>query len=369
MKSTKRLIVAAAAVSISLVSVAGVAGAAPAPDPVKQALIAAQAKMTAPTKIYQTIPLKTPAPKGKSVIFLNNGNASTVLIAAGVQEAAQALGWSYESIAYNSANPATLQQAMMNALQKNPAGVALAGEDPGKWGDAVTAAYAAAKVPIIAGSTCPVNQVGSIFAGGSTCANNGPIGKALADWFIADSGGKGSILLQNMPIYNVYIVWRDAFLAEVKAKCPGCTVKVQETTLGQFAAGQIPSALVSTLRANPEITYLFFDNSAWSRGILPALDAAGLLSKVKVGGQAIDDNTLANLKNKQNVVWSANSFKVYGYADMDSLLRVLTKSTGITKNSAIPFQLVTTVNAGSVELPYVAPETALAQYKKLWKVA
>lgn len=372
MKSRRSLTVMAAAAAVALASLAGAASAASAPaaetDPVKQALTAAQAKMTAPTRINQNIPLKVRPPKNKLVIFLNNGNAATQLIYQGVQQAAAAVGWREQSVSYNSANPATLQQAMMSALQQKPAGVIIAGEDPSKWGTAVTTAYAEARVPIIAGSTCPVPQIGSVFPGGSTCANNGPIGKALADWFIADSKGEGHILLQSMPIYNVYVVYRDAFQAEVKRLCPKCKVTVVETTLSQFAGGQIPSALTQVLRANPDIKYLFFDNAAWSRGILPALDAAGLLGKVKVGGQAIDDNGLQELKNGRNVVWSANAFPVYGMASMDSLFRVLTKSSGLTKNSAIPFQLVTSVNASTVTLPYTAPRAALQQYKKLWRI-
>ncbi len=367
MKLTKRLIAVAAVTTITVSSLATAAMAAPAPDPVKQALIAAQAAMRTPTKITQTIPLRTPGPKGKSVIYFNNGTPATQLIQDGIQQAATAGGWTFDSLTYNSANPATLQQAMMNALQKNPAGVIVSGETPGNWGAAVTAAYANAKVPIVAGSTCPLTQTGPIFPGAATCASPADNGRTLADWFIADSKGTGHALLQSMPSFNVFVVLREAFQAEVKAKCPACVVEVLETTLSQYAAGQIPSALVNTLRAKPDLTYLFFDNGAWARGIMPALAAAGLTDRVKVGGAGVDESGLALLKASANVAWMATSFTVYGYANFDSLLRVLTKSTGISKNSSIPIQLLTPANVGGVSLPYNAPTTALAQYKKLWK--
>ena len=92
-----------------------------------------------------------------------------------------------------------------------------------------------------------------------------------------------------------------------------------------------------------------------------------VLLDINLPGQSGMD-TLQELKNRRNVVWSANAYPIYGMAGVDSLLRVMTKSSGITKNSAMPFQLVTSVNAGTVTLPYVEPSTALAQYKKLWKV-
>ncbi|CAB4970770.1 MAG: substrate-binding domain-containing protein [Actinobacteria bacterium] len=369
MKSTKRIIALGAALSISMLSVSGVAGAAPAPTPVQQALGLAAQRMVVPTKILQTVPLKSKPPTGLNVVFMNNGTASTQLIAQGVEEGAKALGWTYQSMSYSGSNLATLQAAMMNALATRPAGVMLAGVNSGAWGESVTQAYAEAKVPIIIGSTCPAAPVGPIFPGGSTCANNGPIGKALADWFIADSGGKGHILIESMPFYAVYVVWLDAFKAEVARLCPDCKIDVIEVTPAQFAAGQITGQLVSKLRSDPSITYLFYDNAAWSAGILPALDSAGILDRVKVGGQALDANSLAALKNHQEVVWSANAYPIYGYADIDSLARILTKSSGMTKNSAMPFQLVTSVNAGSVTLPYTEPANALEQYKKMWKVS
>lgn len=372
MNSTKRLVVAVAAVGVSVTAFAGVAGAAPTatkPDPVQQALIAAQAKMLPPTKILQTIPLKSKPPTGKLVIYMNPGNAPAQLIAGGIQQAADALGWTFESITYNPASPATLQAGMMNALQKNPVGVLTIAEDPSKWGTAVTAAYAAAKVPIIANSECPVSIGGPVFAGASSCVNFVAPGKILADWFIADSKGQGKVIFQSMAMYPTLVVLRDAFLAEIKAKCPGCTAQVVETTLGQLSSGQIPSILVNALRANPSVNYLFFDNAAWATGIMPALDAAGLLSRIKVGGNAIDTIALSNLKNGQGVAWTATPFPQYGYAGIDSLLRVLTKSSGISKNAVIPFQLVTSVNAASVTLPYIQPANSLEQYKKLWKVA
>lgn len=373
MKLARQLVLGVAALGVGVFSIVGAAAAvplplAPNPDPVAQALIAASAKMVPPTKINQTIPLKSKPPSGRLLIFMNPGNAPAQLMAAGMRDAASALGWSFESVTYNPASPATLQAGMMTALQKQPVGVLTIAEDPSKWGAAVTAAYANARVPIVAGSQCPLTAGGPVFPGANGCASFVGPGKALADWFIADSKGKGSVIWQSMSIYTTYVVLRDSFLAEIKAKCPGCTAQVVETTLGQLSAGQIPSLMVNALRANPNVNYLFFDNAAWSNGIMSALDAAGLLGRIKVGGNAIDVTALSNLKNGQGVVWTASAYPIIGYAAVDSLLRVITRSSGVTKNAVVPFQLVTSVNAGNVTLPYVEPANALAQYKRLWRI-
>ncbi len=323
---------------------------------------------TAPTAILQDVPLAAAGPKGGSVIFLDNGNASTAEIWGGAKEAAESGGWTFSTISYKSNDPSTLQRAFMTALQKKPTGVILAGESPSTWGASVTDAYAAAGVPIIAGSTCPVEATGSIHPGSGTCDQNPRTGKALADWVVADANGSPvDVLMQSMPQYNVYIGFRDAFQEELKRLCSDCTATVQETTLAQFGSGQIPSAFVNTLRANPDYDYVVFDNGAWAQGFIPALNAAGLKDQVTVIGNGINGDILAQLQAGSVAAWSANAFRIYGYGSFDSLLRVLTESEGIEKNSALPFQLVTPESAQGLTLPYTEPATALEQYRTLWK--
>ena len=341
-------------------------GSAPAASTSEAAELAAQAT-SVPASILQTVPLNTAAPKGRSVIFLDNGNASTAEIGNGVRQAAEAGGWSFSTISYKSNNPATLQAAFMTALQQGPAGVILAGESPSTWSQSVVDAYAEANVPIIAGSTCPVEAIGTVVAGSGTCEQNPRTGTALADWVVADANGEPvDVLMQSMPQYNVYIGFRDAFREELARLCPDCTATVQETTLAQFGANEIPSAFVNTLRTNPDYDYVVFDNGAWARGLIPALNAAGLADQVKIVGNGINEDILSLLKSQDVDAWSANAFGLYGYGSFDSLLRVLTDSPGIEENSALPFQLVTSETASAVRMPYSEPATALEQYKELW---
>jgi ABC-type sugar transport system substrate-binding protein len=255
----------------------------------------------------------------------------------------------------------------MTALQKNPAGVIVAGETPSDFNTSVINAYASAKVPIVAGSTCPVPSIGTVVAGSGTCETNPRYGKALADWVVANADGKPvDVLMQSMPQYNVYIGFRNAFRAELKRLCPACQSTIQDTTLAEFASGGIPAALVNTLRANPSYNYLVFDNGAWAQGIQTALTAAGLQGKVTIIGNGINSDILSGLKADDFAAWSADSFEIYGMGSFDSLLRALTNSPGIDENSALPFQLVTADTAKNVTVPYAQPATALAQYLKLW---
>ncbi len=369
MKSTKLAVVACTALGVSLAALAGVAGTATAatkPDPVQQAYIAATSIMKPATKITQTIPLKVKAPTGKLVVCMQQAPGITTEPCDALQLAATNIGWQFRSISYAGANNSSLQQGMLNALQLNPAGVVVGGADPSQWGAAVTAAFANAKVPIINGAVCPAVNQAPMFPGAGTCAGSLYAGARLADWIIADSRGKASVIWQTVSSLSTLTAYTDGFMAEFKRLCPACKVQILDTTLTQFASGQIPSLVVNQLRANPDIQYAFFANNAFATGFTPALSAAGLLGRIKVGGAGLNATTLASLKAHTSDVWIGFSGQTFGYANMDSLLRVLTLSSGITKNGLLPYQLATPDNADSIANPYTNPQNALAQYLHLW---
>lgn len=321
-----------------------------------------------PTAISQTTPLAGSLPTGKKVIFANSGIPATQLIMGGIKEAAQAIGWDFSQVSYDSTNPATIQSALKTALSQKPDAVIISGTPPTTYGASTIADYKAAGVPLIVGSTCPLEVVDPIVAGAGGCDSEKASGKVLGDWFIADSKGKGKVLFTNLKAIPVLQTFVDSFRAEVKAKCPDCTVDVLESTLEQIGQNQLVSSAVNKLRTDPSYGYLFFDNAQWAKGVLPALQAAGL-TKIKVGGRSADEGAIGALKNNTEVVWTATGYNVNGYATMDSAIRaVMGKTEGIEGNVVVPFQLLTPENAGSVTVPYKYPTDALDSYLKLWGV-
>ena len=190
-----------------------------------------------PTSITQTTPLPSKAPSGKSIIFVSNGLAATERIATGVHEAADAIGWSYSEIHFDAANPATLESALLTALAKKPSAVTEAGSPQSTFGTSTIAAYKAANVPIILGSVAPIQLGDPIYGTPAGAASEQVVGKDLADWFIANSDGKGKALLENYTSAPVLNVFRDAFIAEVKALCPDCSTKVVAGYAGRRRRG------------------------------------------------------------------------------------------------------------------------------------
>jgi ribose transport system substrate-binding protein len=325
--------------------------------------------LAAPSGISQDVPLTEPVPAGKTVVFANSGLPATGLIAAGVEEAVEAIGWTFDSVSYDQTNPASLQGALQSALSKGADAVVIAGNSPTTFGQSVLDAYEKAGVPIVAASVCPVEATGPIVAGSLGCDQEDAAGRALAEWFIADSEGTGKALFQNVAAIPSLLAFVEAFQDEVETKCTSCSVKVVQTTLEQVGQNQIVPTMVNSLRSDPSIDYLFFDNAQWSKGIDSALKAAGLDGKVKVGGRSMDEGALGALKSGTQAAWTATAYNVGGYGNVDALLRHLTGSEGAENVAVMPFQIVTPDTAKDLEAPYRLPTDGLEQYLKVWGVS
>lgn len=367
MRKAVRTLVAAGAAATLAITVGGSALAANNPPPVK----IAAGYMKAPVKINQKVPLKTKPPTGIKLVYMQQGIPSQVTVGKYLAQAAAAVGWTYSEVTWNSASPASVSAGLQTAAQQGAQVIVAPGILQSSVSQTVKNQLAAAKIPVILGQFCSNEPVVAPFvAGYALCANEAPLARSLAAWVAADSGGKGKVLFSDTQGVPLLVPFKQRFAAELANLCPACTVSYQPVTIAQAGAGQIPSVMVSAVRRDPSIQYMFFDVGQFSRGILPALDAAGLLSTIKVGGRGATSAELQALRDKQEVVWTAQGFGVAGYAALDAALRVVTKSSGITGNAVMPMQLVTTVNVGSVPDPYeVVPADALTQYKKLWRVS
>jgi ribose transport system substrate-binding protein len=320
--------------------------------------------LTAPTKILQTNPLPGPVPKGKKIIFLSEANTPNIVaIATGGIAAAHAIGWQASSITYDPTSPASLQSAFSSALLKHPSVVAVTASDPSTFGASTIAAYKSAGVPIIltAEASTPAGFLGNPGGPGNFTKE----GQALADWFVVDSGGKGSALLAHVPAFPVLNIYAAAFNAQVKALCPDCTVKTQDISIPQLLQGQAASVVVAALRKSQSTKYVFFDDGSFAAGINAALNAAGLHG-IKIGGGNDQPENTAGIKAGTQNAWIASNSYNLGYSVVDIALRNMLGAPSTT-NDVQPFQLLTKENVGTTTT-WDYPSDSPAQYLKLWGV-
>ena len=319
----------------------------------------------APTKIVIDTPLKSVPPKGKKVVMLATADPNNVKLQNSLKSLAGLAGWSYDQVSYDPANPATFNQAIDTAITKKADYVAEAG---------IPLTAAAIKKVKDAGakwvltSVAPADVKDPVIVNANSSANDGQMGKVLADYFISDSNGKGNVIVEHVPAYPILSAFTDEFQAEVKKLCPDCKVKIQNITIPDLAAGKVPSIMVSALRKNPDANYMAFDVGPFANGIDSALSAAGLSNKVKIIGQAADEAALANIKSGKYGGWTGFTPVYSTYVMFDAMFRDA-EGMPIDQNKAgiQPTQIITKDNAPDTKT-WAEPTNALDQFKQLWQL-
>lgn len=353
--------------SASTSAAASTTGASTTAEPsgVAEAKAALDQWMATPTSIGITEKLQGKPKPGKSVVFLGTNDPNNVKTQKRVQQLTQEVGWDYALVGYDPAKPETFQSAINTALSKKadyliesglpltPNQIRMVKDAGAKW---------------VLNSVAPVEVKDPIIVNTDGPAQNGLMGRMLADWFVADSEGKGNAIMEHVPSYPILTAFTDSFQKEVEAKCPDCKLKRVDVTLPQLAAGKVPSLMVSELRKNPDAGYLVFDVGPFAQGVTSALKAAGLDDKVKIIGEAGDEAAIAGLQDGSQAAWTGFDASYQAYLDMDAMFRDAEGSEiPVDKLELMPTQLLTPENVGD-EPVWSEPKDAEAQFKALWNL-
>jgi ribose transport system substrate-binding protein len=188
----------------------------------------------------------------------------------------------------------------------------------------------------------------------------------VADWFIVDSGGKGSALVPEVTGLPALAVFADAFSAQVKSLCPDCAVKTTDISLSQLGQGQTASVVVAALRKSSSTKYVIFEDGSFASGFNSALAAAGL-KDIKIAGPNGDVQNLDAIRAGTQQAWIASNAYNAGYAVVDIALRHVLGAP-ITNSDLQPIQLLTKSTVGTTT-NWDYPTDSVAQYLKLWGVS
>jgi ribose transport system substrate-binding protein len=321
-----------------------------------------------PTKIPLTAPLKAAPTPGKTIVFLQCELAQCKGIGLGVQAAAEVAGWKFQNIPYQSTNPATLIHAMDSALQYHPAAVAVTSPPYALWSSEV-AKYKAAGVPLIPSFTGDVPIGDTIIANPASTAYAELNGKILANWFIADSGGKGNVLSVSVNDFPYLAGTSNGFDSAVQSECPSCKLTKLNVGIPDLGTGRINSDIVSTLRKDPSINYVVPVDAVFAEALPAALSAAGLAGRVKVAGCCGDTTTEAGLASGQfDAITGVNG--VYaGFITLDAAIRH-DEGMPIPSNEGIlPVGLLTKGTSVKPADSFQYPLDFVDEFKKLWKLS
>jgi len=324
--------------------------------------------MQRPTSINITDPLSGPAPKGKTIDYIQCGVPACEDNGDALEAAAQTLGWTVNRI-NDGLTAETIKSAWDQAVSNKHDAVITSGTSRALY-ESELQELAAAKVPVINLTTAddPVDGYAAAYGYGPQWNTQG---KILADYMLANANGE-TVHQASVTVsaYKNLGLIGDGIKAELAAHCADCTTDVLDVPVTSIGS-DLPTRIVSYLTTHPEVNWVYLGFKDMAPGLPAALDAAGL-SKVKL--VTIDQSPIVDsyIANGKSLVMSAG-FDVHEmmWRSVDYLARTWT-NTSTDQNTdpdGLPLFVFTKDNIPSTTeyFPYV--EDFDAQYKALWGVS
>jgi ribose transport system substrate-binding protein len=230
--------------AIALSAIAGASLIAPAfADAVVDAK-AAVAKYAGPQTTWEG-PTKAPTPEpGKKIVFLSGDEQNDIshLYGVYIKEAGEKLGWNVKVID-GKGSPTSWLAGLNQAIALKPDGIAMFADaaslqDPIKAGVAQGIKFVGLHAAGLPGPQPDLNLFVNIQE------DPREIGKAEADWAIADSDGKAHVVILSHNEYAIAKVKSTATKDEIE-KCPGCKVLDYVNSPASEAAQRQPQLTTS----------------------------------------------------------------------------------------------------------------------------
>ena len=324
-----------------------------------------------PTQIVQTVPLPSKPPK-KKVGFMVCSSPSCVPLAGMLKNATDALGWSLTTVNASATDPGSAIQQLIDAGVDY---VAETGSDINQF-QTQAAELKAKNIPLFECyvTDVPAGQTNGIYSDCFDASSSKVYGPALADWVIADSGGKAHTLVVTLPVFPVLTAQVDAVHAAFAKDCPTCKTSDLAVTVSDLSSGAVPQSIASYLQTHTDINYVYETFGGLDTGVAKALQSAGL-SKVKIVGTQEGAPQLQELIAGTEAAWTALPQELAMWTIADQMARVAVNqwSSADERKSAIPpFYIVSTPAAAQALVQYKdgwpGPTGFQDAFKKLWGV-
>ncbi|MDW5593769.1 substrate-binding domain-containing protein [Conexibacter stalactiti] len=316
-------------------------------------------------------PIDVPAlgrrpPSGRSAVWIGCKYPECAAVAGALTPALKSLGWRLTTLTPD-VTPEAIAAAWTQAVAEKP-GVIFAI-------DVVPVAAIAAQLEqaekdgikvITTGGPTQVGDQGVDAAIGSVPFHQANA-TAMTDWAIADSQGKGKIVL----LYDPSIPLQQSVLEAVEqaaAQCPDCTLDTLRVQLAE-AGKTIPGQVVSYIQSHPDVNYVITTGSG-ALGIGQALKSAGL-TDVKLASSFSQQQNLQLVKDGVEAAAIPNEGVSLGWRMADAAARLEAGET-VPEALAAPVgqrQLFDGDNIGEADVSrqWDVPDTA-ATFERAWLV-
>jgi ribose transport system substrate-binding protein len=316
----------------------------------------------APTDLGITEPVGKSISPGREIFYLDCGSVSCATAGESVAEAAGVVGWNVKHIKMGF-SPEGVKAAFEQVIREKPDAVVQWGV-PSLLYEKQLAQLKQMGIPVV--TTAVPDKAGN----GILWADNGAeesveVGKVMADWVIADSGGKANAVLLDLPSAPILAAYGEGFEQEFKAKCPGCqlgTVEMAETDLGTNATA---TKTVGYLRSHPETTYVVPTFDDLIIGLPPALKSAGL-NEITIMGENPSPPTLVYLKDGEQAASVSWPVHETAWKDIDVLARYFNKESIKPDETPLPRQIITGEDVEDPNEYFDAVPDYKEQFSELW---
>jgi ribose transport system substrate-binding protein len=329
------------------------------------------------------LPFSTPvaAEAGKKVFYVQCGVAVCAEIAVGIEAAAAAAGWTYETASHQD-TPDTVASAFDAAIAAG-ADVILTSGNPREWFASQLATLKDSGIPVIAWSLPEGYEPGDGIAANLLTQDDYYFYGVLMADYAAATTVTGNIHFVGLPTFPVLSIVQQGFTDEIAKACPTCTVEVSEVAVTDIGTN-LPGQITSALQANPDLDMIVYAFGGMLYGVPDALDAAGLVNQAKAVSQAGGPLNFGFIANDQHQVAEvALASELLGWRAIDAAARVLagegpgraeTPANAVVDghpdilSGGLPLQILEKGSIADPSALWIGVEGFQDQFKALWGV-
>jgi ribose transport system substrate-binding protein len=328
------------------------------------------AALKVPTSVGVTVPLSKKPASGKNVTYLECGVGICQQIAVELKSAAKLLGW-HMTFVDQGTTPEQIVAGWDRALSASPKPDAIltSGVPVVVYQRELNQAKAAG-IPVVDwASANPPHTPGIIFDI-NPVQDNQERGKLLADFAAVRSGGKAKTVFADIPDFPTLLAEEKAYVAELKAVCPGCTTDVVNFSATDIGA-KIPTAIVSYLQTHPGINYITFAFDDMSVGVPEAMRAASIGSNIAILGQSSNKTTAQSIASGTGQVATIpQGVGQMAYKALDVLARHFNgDSLSADAANLLPIWIQTKATIGDPNNLWKGPQGYANQFATLWHLS
>jgi inositol transport system substrate-binding protein len=204
--------------------------------------------------------------------------------------------------------------------------------------DPMTKAAQDAGIPLVYVNRIPSNLPEGVFYVGSDSIQAGIM---QAEWLAEQLGGQGNVVIMNGNLAQEAAQKRTEGEKQVFAKFPDITIIKEDT--GNWSRDQGLALMENWLASGDQIDAVASNNDEMAIGAIQAIEAAGKLGEILVGGVDASPDALAEMdKGRLNVTVFQNA-KGQGEGGIQAAI-ALARGEQIEQITWIPFELVTPEN-------------------------